>query len=359
MPIYDREHIHFWVQESIRLSRQRFNQEVGISIESLKTAESVLSKIARLVQQHRSESREVVRKVSFSFGILIGEIMRRELGGKWIISVGGDIPHLLMNGVRVFPIEYVRDRLLDREQRTMEEFYLETKKKLPDQGKFIRQTRNVHQSQSKREVEHRPTYNTKMQLIVGGAALAMLVILFVGGIIVVSQMNTDVPPQRATIGPITLPPTWTPEWTSGLNFEDVLIRPGDLPSGIVGGQVRAHVPAMFDGIVEPDYEIYQPFERNGAQDGGVAVLVYSDEERVKEAYEFILEGMGGRDADDILIGKDVAVNTVVLPFSDEVMTDIVWRDCYSVVHIRMGATPDVAVEYGHRLITRLSKFVCR
>ena len=69
--------------------------------------------------------------------------------------------------------------------------------------------------------------------------------------------------------------------------------------------------------------------------------------------------MGGRDDKEVFVDKDFAVTAVTLPLSGEIMTDLVQRRCYGVVHIRMGATPDVVVEYSHRLMTRLSKLVCR
>ena len=164
---------------------------------------------------------------------------------------------------------------------------------------------------------------------------------------------TDVPTLKPTDVP-TPTPTATPIPFSELNLEDVLIQQGDLPPGVAGSQIRSHPPAMFNGIVKPDYEIYQLFEQNGEQVGGVAVFVYEDMNKVKEAYEFILEGMGGPSGTEpASLGDESAMVSIIG------MTDLVWRHCHSVVHVRMGDTPESAVAYGERLMERLSGVVCR
>lgn len=190
-----------------------------------------------------------------------------------------------------------------------------------------------------------------------------IVVVLLSALLVVGCQSSSATPLAPTVVPTvapTLTPTVTPIPFSELNLEDMLVRPGDLPPGIKGSQIRSHAPAMFDGIVQPDYEVYQLFEQNGQQVGGVAVFVYEDMNKVKEAYEFILRGMGGKQrTEQASLGDESAVVTMVLPFSGERMTDLVWRHCHSVVQVRMGDSPDAAIAYGERLMERLSKLVCR
>ena len=189
-----------------------------------------------------------------------------------------------------------------------------------------------------------------------GVVVVLLSALSVAG----CQGGNAISPTAVPTAVPTLTPTIVPTPFSELNLEDLLVQPGDLPPGIQGSQIRSHPPAMFDGIVQPDYEVYQLFEQSGQQAGGVAVFVYEDMNDVREAYEFILKGMGGKQGTEpASLGDEAATIVVELPFSEERMTDLVWRHCHSVVHVRIGGTPDAAIAYGERLIERLSELVCR
>jgi len=75
--------------------------------------------------------------------------------------------------------------------------------------------------------------------------------------------------------------TPTPIPLSELNLEDILIKPGDLPAGFSGGQIKDVLPGVFDKLNVPkaDQFIFQQLVRNGDLTGGVVLLLFTSLER--------------------------------------------------------------------------------
>lgn len=143
---------------------------------------------------------------------------------------------------------------------------------------------------------------------------------------------------------------------SEIDLEPLLILQGDLPPGVSASQVRSSPPAMFDGIPDPTHQIYQAFEKKGKQLGGVAVLLYEDLRLAEEAYTFVLAGIG--EDDEAGIGDRSASITIPLIGTTEIVTDLLWLRCNSVVHVRIASDAIGATAYGERLNRRLESVVC-
>ena len=125
--------ISLWAQWAIDLSKKRFKQDIKISAGSLDALEDVLVDLTLLIQKSREnhqDSAGVVEKIAKSFGALLGEIIRVELGGKWVLRDGNKGPYLVVDNVKVFPLKYVRMRLFGKEAWTVREFYTRTKGKI-------------------------------------------------------------------------------------------------------------------------------------------------------------------------------------------------------------------------------------
>jgi hypothetical protein len=77
-----------------------------------------------------------------------------------------------------------------------------------------------------------------------------------------------------------------------VDLESELIRPGDLPPGYSGAQVKPKAPAMFDDFPPPDYAVYQQLQKGGEQVGGVTVLQFRNPEERKTAFQQLVKCMG-------------------------------------------------------------------
>lgn len=141
-----------------------------------------------------------------------------------------------------------------------------------------------------------------------------------------------------------------------VDLEPLLILQGDLPPGVSASQVRSSPPAMFDGLPQPTRQIYQAFEKKGDQSGGVAVLLYEDIGLAEEAYAFVLAKMG--ETEEVDLGDRSAFATIPLYGTDEIVTDLLWLRCNSVVHVRITSEATGATAYGERLNRRLESVVC-
>lgn len=153
-------------------------------------------------------------------------------------------------------------------------------------------------------------------------------------------------------------PTATPIPLSQLKLDSLLVQTGDLPAGLAGAQIRDTAPGMFKGLPAADNTIFQQFARGGDSAGGVAVFLFEDESKIRQAYDEILGGMGS-DAKPISdIGEKASV--VVISLGIEAL-DLVFTRCNFVVHIRFTGTLDVdeIQSYAKRLDTRLTEVVCR
>jgi len=156
-------------------------------------------------------------------------------------------------------------------------------------------------------------------------------------------------------------PTYTPTVIrmpfSEVDLEPLLLDLGNFPPGVSGSQVRDTLPRMFLGIPEPAYQIFRVFEQGGEQVGGVAILLYEDLDFVETAYGFISGGMPRAEQGGGL-GDWSASSTITLFGSSAPLTDLVWRQCHAVVHIRIGSDSDGARAFGEPLAESLEPIAC-
>jgi hypothetical protein len=162
--------------------------------------------------------------------------------------------------------------------------------------------------------------------------------------------DATTPPTSTFTPEPTAPPTQVP--LSELDLSSILIQPGDLSAGITGAQVRDMLPAMFDYIATPTVnQIYQEFEQDSTQKGGVAVMVYDNAADAKETFDMILMGMGGKAKTDEV--QDLGDQARIGGY------DLLFQRCKTVIHFRMFANADARITYAQRLDERLTPFACR
>lgn len=138
-----------------------------------------------------------------------------------------------------------------------------------------------------------------------------------------------------------------------LDLEAVLIKPGDLPMGYVGGQVQDSLPAMFNNIPQPVNQIYQQFDQNNSagSGGGVSVIVYDSVDASTEAYETILSDMGSNVQEKGVenLGEKADISG----------WNLLFLRCNTIVHIRMvGSNNDQYISYAQKLDKRLAPLIC-
>jgi hypothetical protein len=159
---------------------------------------------------------------------------------------------------------------------------------------------------------------------------------------------------------IPLPPTPIP--LVDMDLASILIQPGDLPAGYTGAQVRGFLPRMFDDITQPTKQIYQEFEKNNDNAGGVAVIIYDSSDVAIKAYNTILDGMDSHVQAVLNLGERAKLSTMTInTIMGTNAMDLLFLQCSTVVHIRMTAIDeqDYIISYAQRLDARLTPLVCR
>lgn len=187
-----------------------------------------------------------------------------------------------------------------------------------------------------------------------------------------SQIQTAVAQTQAALPtPTPIPtetpiPTPTPIPLSELNLEDILIKPGDLPAGFSGGQIKDVLPGMFDKLNVPkaDQFIFQQLLRNGDLTGGVVLLLFTSLDDVEKAYEEI-SGSLGKDQEQVPDVGDKASDYVMSGSIAGVKyhaAGLVFARCHAVASIwgtsELLDKTSLSV-YARRLIKRLDPLVCR
>lgn len=144
-----------------------------------------------------------------------------------------------------------------------------------------------------------------------------------------------------------------------VQLEPLLVQSGDLPAGVGGAQVRETPPEMFNALTVGEQRIYQQLERSSSPAGGVAVFLYSDAEARTKAYVTLSEGLGETARDAPGIGEEARVSALDFPGIIK-STDLLFRRCAAVVHIRISGDTDTApiTAYAERLDKRLQEAVC-
>jgi len=180
------------------------------------------------------------------------------------------------------------------------------------------------------------------------------------------MIQTAIAQTQAALPTQTAIPTPTPIPLSEINLEDILILPGDLPSGYAGSQISDSPP---ENVVDYEQYIKQKLEKNGIETGFVWVILYDTPEKVKAGYAAwsdyglsskednftttvsSIEGLG-EEAKYFMMDGEIAILSLD-------MTEISFVRCHAFVRINMK-TDDVesVLNYADRLDKRLSELVC-
>lgn len=155
-------------------------------------------------------------------------------------------------------------------------------------------------------------------------------------------------------------------------IETKLITPGDLPAGFSGAQIRNSHYVSVD--VKPEYQVFQQFESNGKEMGGVEVIVMSTIPYAERLFDSLAQDITPIDNEDYVIAADVSPG--VGEIGSEVKAVIIvggpdsnWRDggtmvvrqCKAVFlfHMHTITGADALSAYGTRLAERLEPIVCQ
>lgn len=169
------------------------------------------------------------------------------------------------------------------------------------------------------------------------------------------QVATDPTPASA---PTAMPTVVT---LDKIAIEPALIQSGDLPSGLVGGQVKALVPVLFKGITPPDRVLTQSLENGGVALGNVTVLLYQDTKNRDAAYTQMLGDIAITPATGGTAQPGIGERSLGGLFTNNLpgFAEIAFVRCHAVVHIRLDTQDATDVTtYAKRLDTRLQTVVC-
>jgi hypothetical protein len=179
-------------------------------------------------------------------------------------------------------------------------------------------------------------------------------------------------PTSTSIPTTTVLPTSTTIPLSSIDLESILLLPGDLPTDIIGGQIRSKPPTGLTSLPKADQVIQQGFRAGELASDGVTIFLYNSVSDLDAAYTQVakIEEIGTAQA-HYDIGERISIALKVfnplpliggdgLPGGTSVK--LVFSHCHALVYIDLfseSASEDVATTYAQRLDERLSELVCR
>jgi hypothetical protein len=167
-------------------------------------------------------------------------------------------------------------------------------------------------------------------------------------------------------------PTPTPIPLSDIDLESILLLSGDLPTDIIGGQVRSNPPKGLGSLPEADQVIQQGFRADELASDGVTIFLYDSISDLDKAYEMVaqieglnskrtLYGVGEKGAFSVEeLGGLPLIGGGSIPGGTSVK--LVFSRCHALVYIDLfspNASEDVATTYAQRLDERITPLVCR
>ncbi len=100
----------------VKIARLEWDVVLDFSADSVGSVESVLGKIHTRFANAKVGERPAEGRIEATvktWGVYVGEVLRREHGGKWCPDSEDGTAHLVVGGARVFPLAKVRKRLLN------------------------------------------------------------------------------------------------------------------------------------------------------------------------------------------------------------------------------------------------------
>ena len=107
-----------YAKEAVSLSQATMGQKLDFTEESIKTVENILGRYHSEKERAGAHaSPKIVDQVCQIYGAYIGEVMRRNYGGEWMLddtfSPGTKIPALRMNQLQTSPSAKVYKRIMN------------------------------------------------------------------------------------------------------------------------------------------------------------------------------------------------------------------------------------------------------
>src|SRR5208283_4077144 len=105
-----------YAQNAVNFVQSALHQKLDFSGDSIKTVEEILGRYQAELPRV-SPSPETIDQVCNMFGAYIGEVMRRNIGGEWVlddkISPGSKIISLRVGHLQTFPSSKVYKRIMN------------------------------------------------------------------------------------------------------------------------------------------------------------------------------------------------------------------------------------------------------
>ncbi len=101
-------------QLAVKTAKTKWNTSLDFTPASLPVLEDVLAQLHDVLQTAPPEDRPTDQQIEMAvkiWGVYVGEVIRRHMGGKWALSEG--VLQLEINGARIFPLRKVQQRLID------------------------------------------------------------------------------------------------------------------------------------------------------------------------------------------------------------------------------------------------------
>jgi hypothetical protein len=184
-------------------------------------------------------------------------------------------------------------------------------------------------------------------LLFAGGALLAVALLLVGSFVVFPRLT------RPDLTKIDLAP--------------LLMQPGDLPTGMTGGQIGKMLPGLDGKLPRPTNMIYQELAKEGEFVGVSAILLYDSPTDLEQAYAFLATDFDGIPAVPAQVGDKATSfsGTHSVTILDSPMlfsiSGLTFARCQAVVQIRITNSFNLTAvtAYAQRLDQRLQPIVCR
>lgn len=99
---------------AVKTARTKWNALLDFTPASLQAVENVLAQLHDVLQTAPPDDRPTEQQIELAakvWGVYVGEVVRRHMGGKWALSEG--VLQLEINDARLFPLRKVQKRLID------------------------------------------------------------------------------------------------------------------------------------------------------------------------------------------------------------------------------------------------------
>jgi hypothetical protein len=115
-------------QQVIKTAKLTFGESLDFTSESLEAVERIMTKLQK---QEPKLTDEQIAELSKSWGVYVGEVIRRYYGGQWVMVEG--VPDVALGGKHASPVAKVRKRLLGGATENLKYYFTSIMKVLSSQ----------------------------------------------------------------------------------------------------------------------------------------------------------------------------------------------------------------------------------